>query len=886
MILNLTGNFGKRSFCIAVMFLLFFFSAGVCGATVNKSTALVVVSTTDQNNWYDDKDSSLNTFTVCDKDQGGRPYTKTVPCNTDGVHDDYYSTDTKDERNVYPKKQNFTIKASASASSGSMSKIKFDWIASITTTPTEADWNSSVVESYTCPASEAGACTVCLSGGSCANDVIPREYLGVHPRDGAQRRFFFRVTFASGSDSVTTGWDSTLDKYYRFVICGPLCHSCVDYTPTVRPSSAQAPKSSCDGLNNVDDFFTVGWTDENMPSSAEQTYYKVSVRKKADQAIVGSRESTSRNYSDTTFEVPSEWLVYGTVYEWQVQVNFKGEGCEWKNVMSPWSSGSANIDVSNRYPNLDYDVVNSVGANCLQGGCFETESLKFYTSNSTASVNPVYNWIVDGVKYSGADFVIPNVTGNKHTFSVTVTDSYGHSCSDGESFELGNSSKTCETGIPSPTLVIYKPTSLCGGLDDDGAHYEISWSTAGLPKGARQSNYEVILQNANDSTDTKTISVGDSDTMISIPVKYTEYGKTYKVMVKLKIVSVNKKCTWDLESDWISGGTVVVPARYPEPLFTVKNVSGSKDCVSGGCNTDEMLTFDGRGSKVYAGTAKYEWILDGKSDSAKSYFDRKFPDQDHEASLTVTDGVGNSCSTSTKEISLMNPLCPPGPTVDSLSVSPGNLCDGKYYEVSWKNNNLPAGAKQTGYEVKIQNKDVPSDVSTYSLDSDQTSSWITHGLIQYENNYTVQVKAKIASASGKCSWTVPSSGTVDFSVPHRYPVPILTVQGETLIAGACPYNCLAGECCSSKKMKFSANTSIVSTPVATNSYDWILDGKSYSGESFDIELPNKEHKVHLTITDSDGHSCASAESAFVPCTTVATTRPQAGWTEIAPVTPR
>lgn len=860
---------------LLAVFLFSFFAAPSCDATVNKSTASIVVSTTSQDNWYDDKDSSLHTFTVCDKGTGD-PYSKYVPCNTDGIHDDYYSTDTDDERNVYSTSQNFTIRASASASSGSMSKVKIEWIAGVTGTPNDSSWTDKNEEpgSYTC--SNTGTCTICIEGGSCAHPVIPRNALGVYP-DGAQRRFFFRVTFSSSSgDNVTTGWDSTLDKFYRFVICGPKCseHTCEQYTPSVTPASVTNPADFCSGLNDTNGFFTIGWKSDKMPSNTVQTYYKVSVRKKGTTSPVNSSEASS---SATTFKVPSAWLNYDSIYEWQVTVKFKGQGCEW-TVTSPWSNGATNINVPHRFPVPRMTVKSDIGADCFAGGCYRDENAKVDGSGSTTSTgSATYAWVLDGGNYSGASFS-KVLIGEKHNIQLKVTDSDGHSCSASKNFTLLDNSRSCETGLSASLGNLYQPRDLCNGLNDKDGYYAVSWQSTGLPGGARQTHYEITVRNKTKPTDSHTAAADSASTMFSIPSAWLTYSTTYEWQVKVTIMSADMKCSWNLVSPWSSGAKdIVVPHPYPVPKLTVRNNTNpacptcNTDCFTGRCQTEENLIFDGSTSTSSTSSPSYAWMLDGANYTGISFM-KSFEDRDHTVSLRVTDSDGHSCSTGNKSFSLTNPSCPAGPTVSLLDWVCNDFCNALDYTLKWQDDNMPAGAKQVSYEITVRNKDNPADSHTLSVASpvrifSVPASWLTNN-----ETFEWQVKIGVVSANGKCSWVVTSpwsSGRLDISVPKQFPTLYASVKNSD------NENCLDGDCKTGEDIVFDASDASIDP--ADFVYDWTVDGSPYSGVTFTKVFDTDSHSFSLKATDrATGQSCTS------PVRNFSLGKGQPTWNEIAP----
>ncbi|MDD2242956.1 MAG: hypothetical protein PHI08_07765, partial [Bacteroidales bacterium] len=558
----------------------------VCGAKVDKDSASVVVSTTDRSSWYrlsNDSDD-FHTYAMCDNKQSysSNLYYNHGACNADGKHNDYLTASTKDEREIYPVSQNFSIKASASASSGSITAIKLQWIGRLKGPlfyyePEKWTDETMGTGSKTC---YSGNCTFCVQGGDCAYPVIPQKYLGVQD-DGSQGWFYFRLSFVSSDgDTVTTGFDpkyagpyyhgddgvnpGTLDKFYSLAICGPGCgHKCDDYAPSVT-AQITAPSNFCNKLNNDNNYYTVKWKYPNLLSGTTQTHYKVSIRRKDTMVTVGTSEANS---SSASFEVPSSWLAYDTAYQVQVQTKVVGQGCKW-TATSPWRD----FNVPAQYPTPNFSVKYGSDVDCIAGGCLTGESLKFNAGASKVFTgNASYSWTVvnkdnPSEKFSSTavSFYKTFTNANSYTATLKVADGDNHACSVSKTFTLKE--PACATNL-STSLVSAAVSNSCKGLGSP----KVSWASKNLPTGAKQTHYDVTVWNKNNNSDTFTVSANSASTFASIPVDKIAFNSEYVWQVKVKIVSADGKCTWNLTSPKSSGTiNIVISAKYPTPNFSVK----------------------------------------------------------------------------------------------------------------------------------------------------------------------------------------------------------------------------------------------------------------------------------------------------------------------------
>lgn len=870
-------NLRNYFFCLSVLFCFCFLSAPVCSATVNRSTAVVRVSTTTEDNWYDwnatqivSSSNPLHSWASCDKvgctsnnTTCKNKYQLNSLCNNDSDHSgDFLYTDTEDETNTYLVSSNFTITASASASSGSMDGVKIEWISESGGYPADSDWTTAAKGpgSFTC--SGTGSCTVCVQGGTCVNDVIPQSMLGVHS-NGTQRRFYFRATFTSGTDKATTGYDSAdaLDKYYWFVICGPACsaHTCNDHAPTVAASSVTPAANLCNGLNDTDGFYKVNWTYAHMPSNTTQTYYKVSLRKAGTTTVL---KSYYANAAATSYKIPTSWLAYGTTYEWQVEAKFSGQGCAW-DIFSPWSTGAANIVVPARYPVPAFTVKNPAGADCLAGSCLMAESLTFDGSSSAtySGGTTTYTWVQDGVTKTGSPFSQTFNT-KPHTTKLTVRDGGGRSCSLTKSFTLGDAAPVCATNL-SVGISEVAPADLCNGFNDVDGFYTLKWVNNNVPVGAAQTYYKISFKPAGMAGPIQTSEANSAATSFKVPSSWMAYNGFYEWQVQVKIAGAG--CNWDLTSPSSSadGTLLTTPARYPVPAFSIKNPGGT-DCVSGGCLLNENITFDASASTSYSWNAAYAWDLDSNPYSGVT-LTKNFTSKNHTVKLTVTDGAGCGCAEPGRSCSLTKafdlgdaaPVCDGTPATSLASVfSPMAPCGGLddvdgYYALSWGTSNIPAGTSPTHYKVTVRNTGTGA-IQTAEADSAGTmfqvpTAWLTYGT-------TYDWKVDVTVAGSGCSYVVSSSwssGATNIVVPARYPSPVMTVKNP---ASA---NCfVAGTCHMGESITFDGSSS-VNYAGGTLTYAWNLDGTAKSSASFAQSFVTKPHTVGLTVTDKFNHSCSA-----------------------------
>lgn len=483
--------------------------------SVDKNTVTFNVSTVDYKDWFDDrctngidddKDGKIDSADsdcdggarglkpemICDKDINKSsgylsPFPTNLgysPCNLDGVHDDYYSTSTANESNVWTSDKNFTVKVNASDSSG-IDSIKIEWISGVSKSRDATSyWESAALENYkkldttlnphrnsfTCSKSES--CEICVVGGTCSNPVIPTSDLGI---SGVQQIILFRAIVTDGAlNSVATGFDDMgaspkLDKFYRFVVCSTNCNmtpgKCANSNPTVS-LVGYGHSNLCSNPSYV-----LKWKFKDINSSDKPSSYIIEARDKKNLSVVYSAvrsagdvictkvgSSTECEMSATLFnkflELPNgdslDIKLGHNTYDWRIKVydNSTENHCLGISDWSPWSSElvpSLSITTPYAAPSVSFTMKNSGAApkECSSGVCKFLENINF---NSTSSVDPhtgiaSYEWLIDGLKYGDKNSA--SLTNNfpvgqeKHTVALTVMDKQGFYCTKQEELSLG-----------------------------------------------------------------------------------------------------------------------------------------------------------------------------------------------------------------------------------------------------------------------------------------------------------------------------------------------------------------------------------------------------------------------------------------------------------------
>lgn len=422
-----------------------------CDSAVDKQNLSIKVSTVDQDNWYDEADKSLHTFAVCDNNDDA-PY-NTPGCNSDNIHDDYYSTDTPNEENVAPAEKKFTIKVDAADSFG-IDKIKIEWIN--VSSPDPDDWSCKNTKkgSFTCD--DSGSCTICTNGGGCKNDVIDPSFFKIE--NGAkQRRFFFRATITDNNgNSVTTGFDDSknapvLDKFYRFVVCGTDCHASAcdpaNNAPTVSLDGYDQAANFCDGLN-----YRLKWKFTDADGD-KQAFYSVEVREKGTTAPVYAVSRQSADHFCQVFDgiFTSGNIGYGKTYEWRVKVSDDDDRalCRGTSDWSAWSDADDSFKTPlHPYPKTSFVIENAAGKACTPETCGFLEDIGLRSTSSTSSTSGTvtYRWFIDDMKATAVFSTDANAVrkfleaeGESHSIRLSVTDGDGYTCSADQNLVLKKS---------------------------------------------------------------------------------------------------------------------------------------------------------------------------------------------------------------------------------------------------------------------------------------------------------------------------------------------------------------------------------------------------------------------------------------------------------------
>lgn len=356
--------------------------------------------------WYNSdygNNNPFNNFVICNYDKNGTnthnwPFSPTnpFPCNTVSTDRSYYFTDDlDDETNINTPEKNFTIHIDDPEAS----RIMIDWVnrPADDLPDKEAGWSGGTLNgSYTCPL--GSSCDICIEGGSCDNPAIPADALSTLP-DGSQNTFWFRVTVtdSSGTNSITTGSKASfsgadkeyLDKYYKFVICGPKCGGCSAKAPSVTNLA-----DSCDSSGN----HIVSWQFKpGAGGGSGQRNFIV-------EAQEISSDDPNLNYMETNEGIGSASYLWSYLniyedYRWRVKVidNNSTTSCQMWSTWSDWQNmtsckpaacpSSYDIDIScpSGYPNCKFG-----------------ENINFVTGAPDSLVS-YYGWLEDGTPISGTN---------------------------------------------------------------------------------------------------------------------------------------------------------------------------------------------------------------------------------------------------------------------------------------------------------------------------------------------------------------------------------------------------------------------------------------------------------------------------------------------------
>ncbi|MDD2612496.1 MAG: hypothetical protein PHR38_06910, partial [Bacteroidales bacterium] len=253
---------------------------------------------------------------------------------------------------------------------------------------------------------------------------------GEHPTGVSFYKTFTEAKSYTATLKVTDEAKRSCVAEKSFNLTEPACPA----SPTISLSGIASTGDFCNGMIE----YRLGWKNGNLPSGAKQISYEVTVRNKQIPTKTKTKTMAS---SSTVFWIPTSWLGYDSEYEWQVKVTIASSDgkCVW-DVSSPWSSGDMNIKTPHEYPKPVISVKNG-GTDCLLGGCFEGENLKFDAAASKVFTgNPSYAWTVNGEPYSVVSFS-KSLTDGNHSITLKVTDGDKHSCVIGKELILGSEIK-------------------------------------------------------------------------------------------------------------------------------------------------------------------------------------------------------------------------------------------------------------------------------------------------------------------------------------------------------------------------------------------------------------------------------------------------------------
>lgn len=517
MSLFLTKNIKKKSefLSLFLLFCLFALSRNIFAqvqaeqddsdTSVDKKNITFNISTVDYKNWYDDRctngidddkdgkvDNSdpdcdkgakgLSPNLICDKNSNKSSgyieplptNLKYSPCDKDGIHDDYYSTSTANEANVWTSDKNFTVKVGASDSSG-IHSIRIEWISGVSRSR-DADgyWDPKTLKkwqkldkdlnphktAFTCHPSKEGkaSCEICVVGGTCAHPVIPTGDLGI---SGTQQIIFFRAIITDGAgNSVTTGFDNTdvspkLDKFYRFVVCSSSCDD-----PACKNNIPEAKLSGYDRNFSCEEplLYTLKWKFKDKDVNDKPSSYILEVRNEDNPSVVYSAVRSAGDVSCRKTNFGTECAMsailfkdflrkddgspynmeYNKTYDWRVKVydDSKEPHCLGVSEWSPWGSFTTPSPVTV----ASFTITNGSGKNCISDKCKFLEDIKFTSTSETENVAS-YSWFIDGTKYGDKSSVAKNFPVGKTSYAImlTVKDKQGVSCSAGATLKLSKS---------------------------------------------------------------------------------------------------------------------------------------------------------------------------------------------------------------------------------------------------------------------------------------------------------------------------------------------------------------------------------------------------------------------------------------------------------------
>lgn len=383
----------------------------------NKVDSVQVGVSTDlpkQDNWFDtgapnkENDGLVEFYSVCNGTRGVK--NKMELCGTQNHGRDFYESIIKyDDVELNTAATNFKINASAADSSG-VASIKIERIYSSDGT-LPSNWGGAKSTTCTIAVGAPAACEVCIQGGNCANKQITPSELAVNPA-GPDAALYFRVTVrdknSPTANSVTTGWNTTYDKFYKVTIKAPtISAECANHK--FRSSVVNLPSDWCVARPLAD----VVW--DYAGSGAA---FKVEVGTASYNVPAGQR----------TYMLDLTSMMKATPGNHSLKITASKPEC------------GADVSISKSFglPAI-YPAVR-IETSCASGGCNFTEPITFNGSASSVSVGPAkYEWTINGDPVGSQPTLthtFNDPAGGKIEYALKVTDGFGQSCTKQGSFAV------------------------------------------------------------------------------------------------------------------------------------------------------------------------------------------------------------------------------------------------------------------------------------------------------------------------------------------------------------------------------------------------------------------------------------------------------------------
>jgi hypothetical protein len=306
----------------------------------------------------------VNTYILCNGTDGKTtasgfthytPYsTAPVPCDQ-GKHTSFFYGDVAyGDKDVAPQsavgdpEKDFTVTVADAAAS----RIKIEWLQRSGAgslrydLPTgDGEWASGAGSmlrgSRTCNGS---SCKLCVQGGTCDYPGLPQE--AISPMvDGNPSIFYVRAILSdSYGNSITTGWDPypgskasgipILDKYVKYIVCGPKCAGCSNKEPQVAGAA-----DSCDAKNQ----HKIDWS---ISGGENQTAYTLQIQEiSTDEGGNANPLHEHSGGGEKTFTVVPGSLTNGNLdpsksYRWRIRVKDadKQEKCKMWSAWTAWQN--------------------------------------------------------------------------------------------------------------------------------------------------------------------------------------------------------------------------------------------------------------------------------------------------------------------------------------------------------------------------------------------------------------------------------------------------------------------------------------------------------------------------------------------------------------------